>query len=122
TATAASPRARSSTVWVAVGPASRSHVVSSLAYLPGLRPALWRGVGVSLGDEAGASQVPQSLVERLGQNVVVEGRPGCGLVEVVGECVECAVTAESEVAPPQFRWSQTCQSPGHEGEPAGGCG
>src|SRR3954452_20359030 len=76
--------------------------------------------GRTVGNEAGTSQVPQALVERLGEDVVLGGRPLRGSGQVVGERVGGAVAAEADVAPPQLRLSQVGYPPCHQGEPGGG--
>src|SRR3954469_13321534 len=76
----------------------------------------------AVGDEGGTFQVPQALVEHLGEDVVFAGRPLRGAGQVVGERVGGAVSAEADVAPPQLGCSQVRHPPCHEGEPAGGGG
>src|SRR4051812_33716502 len=76
----------------------------------------------AVGDEGGTFQVPQALVEGLGEDVVFAGRPLRGAGQVVGERVGGAVSAEADVAPPQLGCSQVRHPPCHEGEPAGGGG
>src|SRR3954468_563166 len=59
-------------------------------------------LGRAVRDEAGTAQLPQALVEHLGEDVVLGGRPLRGPVQVVDERAGRADSAEADVAPPQL--------------------